>query len=79
MGFVFKLYGNTCAANGRISGMLPPDVATLNLAIPTPAPLCLLPLANSALNFVIYARKHPEFKEVLGCMMGCSYADIPQP
>ena len=39
----------------------------------------LLPLANSAINFVIYARKHPDFKAVLGCMMYCSYADIPQP
>ena len=39
----------------------------------------LLPLVNSAINFVIYARKHPEFKVVLGCMMRCSYADIPQP
>ena len=39
----------------------------------------LLPLANSAINFAIYARKHPDFKVVLGCMMRCSYADIPQP
>ena len=39
----------------------------------------ILPLANSAINFVIYAHKHPDFKVVLGCMMRCSYADIPQP
>ena len=31
----------------------------------------ILPLANSAINFVIYARKHPDFKLVLGCMMRC--------
>ena len=41
--------------------------------------MTILPLANSAINFVIYARKHPDFKVVLGCMMRCSYADIPQP
>ena len=39
----------------------------------------MLPIANSAINFLIYARKHPDFKVVLGCMMRCSYADIPQP
>ena len=39
----------------------------------------ILPLANSVVNFVIYARKHPDFKVVLGCMMRCSYNDIPQP
>ena len=39
----------------------------------------ILPLANSAINFVIYALKHPDFKVVLGCMMRCSYADIPEP
>ena len=39
----------------------------------------LSPFANSALNFAIYARKHPDFKVVLGCMMRCSYADIPKP
>ena len=38
-----------------------------------------LPLANSAINFAIYACKHPDFKAVLRCMMRCSYADIPQP
>ena len=39
----------------------------------------ILPLANSTINFMIYARKHPDFKVVLGCLMKCSYADIPQP
>ena len=39
----------------------------------------ILPLANSAINFVIYVRKHPEFKVVLGCMMRCSYSNIPKP
>ena len=39
----------------------------------------LSPFANSALNFAIYARKHPDFKVVLGCMMRCSYAEIPKP
>ena len=39
----------------------------------------ILPLANSAINFVIYAHKHPDFKVVLGCLMKRSYADIPQP
>ena len=28
MGFVFKLFGNTYDVNGRISGVLPPGVAT---------------------------------------------------
>ena len=39
----------------------------------------MLPVANSAINFLIYARKHPDFKVVVGCMMRCSYTDIPQP
>ncbi len=39
----------------------------------------ILPFANSAINFIIYASKHPDFKVVLRCMMKCSYADIPQP
>ena len=39
----------------------------------------IFPFANSAINFAIYARKHPDFKIVLGCMMKCSYADIPKP
>ena len=34
--FVFKLYGNTFAINDRISGVLPPSVAKLSWAIPTP-------------------------------------------
>ncbi len=37
------------------------------------------PSANSAINFFIYASKHPDFKVVLRLMMRCSYADIPQP
>ena len=39
----------------------------------------LLCLANSAVNFFIYASKHPDFKTVLGHMMRCSYSKIPQP
>ena len=39
----------------------------------------VITLANSAINFAIYARKHPEFKVVLRHMMRCSYHDIPQP
>ena len=39
----------------------------------------LLGFANSAINFFIYARKHPEFKIVLGHMMRCSYSKIPLP
>ena len=39
----------------------------------------LLALANSTINFVIYASKHPDFKIVLGHMMRCSYSKIPQP
>ncbi|XP_072035580.1 5-hydroxytryptamine receptor 1F-like [Amphiura filiformis] len=41
--------------------------------------LRILTLANSAINFFIYARKHPEFKIVLRCLIKCKYADIPQP
>ncbi|XP_072037518.1 alpha-1A adrenergic receptor-like [Amphiura filiformis] len=37
------------------------------------------PFANSAINFIIYASKHPDFKIVLRHMMRCSYADIPKP
>ncbi|XP_072043450.1 beta-2 adrenergic receptor-like [Amphiura filiformis] len=37
------------------------------------------PFFNSAINFMIYASKHPDFKVVLRHMMRCSYADIPQP
>ena len=39
----------------------------------------LSPQANSAINFFIYANKHPDFKIVLGHMMKRSYGDIPQP
>ena len=41
--------------------------------------LQLLGFANSAINFFIYASKHPDFKIVLGHMMRCSYSKIPQP
>ncbi|XP_072030134.1 somatostatin receptor type 5-like [Amphiura filiformis] len=34
---------------------------------------------NSAINFGIYASRHPQFKVVLGCMIKCKYADIPEP
>ena len=36
-------------------------------------------ISNSAINFFIYVRKHPDFKVVLGQMVRCSYADIPKP
>ena len=39
----------------------------------------LLAFANSAINFFIYASKHPDFKITLGHMMRCSYSQIPQP
>ena len=35
--------------------------------------------ANSAINFMIYAHKHPDFKVVFRHMIRCSYADIPKP
>lgn len=35
--------------------------------------------ANSAVNFFIYASRHPQFKVVLWCMITCRYADIPEP
>ena len=41
--------------------------------------LQLLGFANSAINFFIYASKHPDFKIVLGHMMRCTYSKIPQP
>ena len=41
--------------------------------------LHLLALINSAINFFIYASKHPDFKIVLGHMIRCSYSKIPQP
>ncbi len=34
---------------------------------------------NSAINFGIYASRHPHFKVVLGCMIKCQYSDIPEP
>ena len=37
------------------------------------------PHANSAINFVIYAKRHPVFKTVFGHMVRGSFADIPQP
>ena len=39
----------------------------------------LLPLANSATNFFIYAFNHPEFKIVFGHMIRCTYSKIPEP
>ena len=35
--------------------------------------------ANSAINFFIYASRHPQFKVVLRCMITCKYHDIPEP
>ena len=37
------------------------------------------PIANSAMNVMIYAAKHPDFKIVLRHMMNRSFGDIPQP
>ena len=39
----------------------------------------VLTLGNSAINFFIYARRHPQFKHILGLMIRCSYSEIPQP
>ena len=39
----------------------------------------IAPLANSSINFVIYANRHPYFKIVLRHMMKRSYSDIPKP
>ncbi|XP_072037212.1 G-protein coupled receptor moody-like [Amphiura filiformis] len=39
----------------------------------------IITLANSTINFAIYAGKHPDFKFVFGHMMRRSYRDIPQP
>ncbi|XP_072024822.1 G-protein coupled receptor moody-like [Amphiura filiformis] len=39
----------------------------------------LMTNASSAINFFIYTRKHPDFRQVLGHMMRCSYSKIPQP
>ena len=39
----------------------------------------LLVFANCAINFFIYASRHPDFKVVLGHLMRCSYSKIPQP
>ena len=39
----------------------------------------VLTLGNSAINFFIYARRHSQFKHVLGLMIRCSYSEIPQP
>ena len=41
--------------------------------------LVLPTFANSAINFVIYATLHPQFKIVLGCIYRCHYAAIPEP
>ena len=51
-----------------------------NILTEHPAVYVFYPLfANSALNFVIYACRHPHFKIVLGCILRCRYADIPEP
>ena len=39
----------------------------------------VITLANGAINFWIYAGKHPDFKIVFGHMIRRSFADIPQP
>ena len=39
----------------------------------------IIVFVNSTINPVIYARRHPHFKVVLGCMLKCRYADIPEP
>ncbi|XP_072018747.1 G-protein coupled receptor moody-like [Amphiura filiformis] len=39
----------------------------------------IIVLANSMINPVIYARRHPHFKVVFGCMIQRRYGDIPEP
>ena len=39
----------------------------------------MITLSNSAINFLIHAFKHPDFKCVLGHMIRRTYTDIPQP
>ena len=39
----------------------------------------IITIANSTINFAIYAGKHPDFKIVFGHIMRRSFADIPQP
>ncbi|XP_072030775.1 melatonin receptor type 1B-A-like [Amphiura filiformis] len=41
--------------------------------------LKLLVLANSSLNPIVYSYKHPHFKDVIGKLLHCRYADIPEP
>ncbi len=41
--------------------------------------LSVLFLSNSAINPLIYAVRHPQFKVVLRLMMKCRYLDIPEP
>ena len=39
----------------------------------------ILVYANLCMNPVIYARRHPHFKVVLGAMVKCQYRNIPEP
>ncbi len=39
----------------------------------------IIVLANSTINPVIYARRHPHFKVIFSCMITRKYGDIPEP
>ncbi|XP_072020012.1 G-protein coupled receptor moody-like [Amphiura filiformis] len=39
----------------------------------------IIVLANSMMNPIIYARRHPRFKVVFSCMISRRYGDIPEP
>ena len=68
-------------------GFVPINIINFIVLVSDPLPtvnalrqyVILLAFASSALNFFIYASKHPDFKIVLGHMMRCSYSKIPQP
>ena len=57
------------------------DVISYNSVLGTHIKLYFVVLlfANRAVNFFVYACKHPDFKVVLGHMIRCSYEDIPNP
>ncbi|XP_041478667.1 alpha-2Db adrenergic receptor-like [Lytechinus variegatus] len=59
--------------------VMPPAVIYL---IPTSDPavpwFTILFLCNVCVNPIIYALKHPTFREVLICMVKCKYIDIPE-
>ncbi|PIK46422.1 putative alpha-1A adrenergic receptor-like [Apostichopus japonicus] len=43
-----------------------------------PYAACFL-ITNSCINWMIYATKHPHFKEVFKCLLSCNWKDIPEP